>query len=563
MKICLELRQWLPAVLVLLMPARVLWAAEREVRTIDLHALTELVISHDPALESLRGAIADADFRVAVAGRGRSPEIRVRYGESDSWSLPDPYTETSIETINEFSAGDTTSSQAERTGTIVDQSMGSESSSQAETSTRETVRTITPDRDGVTIRETVTESGSGQFTRNDIATDSVDTTTRDESGSYTSSVVSDSSESRRYGRDVYGGSSSYSVQLRLFPSHPFLEKAARQQQIIARSQVELTLEAALQRAVLSVAEQHREIQFMLAEFKVMQRRADLLKADLEGLGELKAARAINPGEYYTQRTKSMIYLARLTELKRTILDATGALRIRAGLDADLRITFAGNLHPPREDFKSLNRSRLVELALERSAALVSVRTSQLSIESDIKAQSAERIPWLSFVSLDYGVDDADNGQSRDEWSVYAGVELPVGAWFDGASRKAMDDRLGSVERQELLMHRQVELAVGRLCQSLTSAQSDWTSFADSTRQAKGEIKQQLTLIDGNDLTARRTRLALSESLIDMDMQRIRLAHRLSGLLFKLCDTIGCDLPLVIETGLSESPAKEVSDADSK
>jgi hypothetical protein len=433
MKICPKLRQWLLPVLAVLMPASVLRAAERGVRKIDLHALTELVISQDPALESLRGAIAKADFTVATAERANAPELRVRYGESG-----------------------------------------------------------------------------------------------------------------------FGATGSYSVQLRLFPRHPFLKNAEREKQIIARSQVELMLEASLQRAVLSVAEQHREIQFMVFEFNMMQRRGDLLKADLEGLGELKAAHAINPGEYHTRRTESLIDLARLTELKGRILDAHRALKARAGgLDTDVRIMYAGSLHPRGLGLQGLDQARLVELALERSAALGSLRGSQLGIESDIKVQNAERIPWLSFVAVDYGIDDEVNEHSRDEWSVYTGVEFPVGAWFDGASRKAMDERLGSVERQKVLMQRQVELAVVRLCQSLATAQADWTTFSGSTRKAKAEIKQQLALIAGNDLTARRTRLALRESLIDMDMQRLRLAHRLSGLLFELCDTIGCDLPLVIETGLSQ------------
>ena len=466
-------------------------------RMVDLPTLASLIIQNDPALEALRGAISDADFRVAAAERGRDPEVRVRYGELSGWSVPDSYTETSSEAIKEDGAP------------VV-------------TSMRETTTRVTPGGSGETVEETVTEWGY---------------------------PVRDSVEQRNYGRDVYPGRSSFSVQLRLFPSNPFMEKAAREQQVAVRDEASLVLETGLQRAALSVAREYREVQFMLARLRLMQRQAKLLTDDLRGLSELKAAFAISPVDYHKRRTEALIYLSRLNELKGVIGDLSARLKARATLGENDRIAYAGNLYPPGVDFGLLDRDRLVELAMKRNPDLGSVRVAKSSVDSDIRAHRAEGIPWVSSVSVNVGGDDSDNGQTRDEWGVYAGVNLPVGAWLDGKSRKALESRRKSIERQELATRLQLELAVRGLCQSIVSAQSDWAAFADGARATKQGITRQMESIAGNDLTARRMRLGLRESLIEIEEQRIRLAYRLNELLFDLCDTIGCDLDLALATGM--------------
>ncbi|MBT3296446.1 MAG: hypothetical protein HN919_20545 [Verrucomicrobia bacterium] len=520
---------------------------------VDLHELVELVIRNDPSLEALRRAISDADYRIAMADRGRDPELRMRYGESADWSLPSSYTETSRETIHSSSTGNSSLTQTEgaQVSTIT------ESDAETEATTLETVTTVTPGRDGETVHETVTEVNTSTFSQQ---SESVGTVGQQETGTSTRRVVRHSDEFRRYGRDVYGGSSSYSVQLRIFPRHPFIRRAARDRLRATRDHAEQMLEAALHRAALSVAREHREIQFMLAEMQMKQRRAKLLREDQAELATLKAAAAIGSGDYHKRQTESLIYLSRMTELRRAIAGASSTLKARAGLDKSAQLRFAGNLTPPRVDFRSLDPSRLKAFARARNTAVHTVRLAKSAIQNDLRAHRAERIPWLSFASLDYGVDDAVNGQTRDEWSVYAGVSLPMGAWFDGASRQALTSRLGSIERQEVQTLHHVELTVGALCDALTSAQADWDAFARDTRETKQSIKHQLATINGNDLTARRTRLTLSEALIDIDMQRMKLAYRLNGLLFRLCDTIGCDLDTVLHAG-QEGPATSPPDSD--
>jgi len=467
-------------------------------RVVDLQTLAALVIQNDPALEAFRGAIADADFRVAGAARGRDPEVRLRYGELSGWSVPGSYTETSSEAIKEDGLPFVTSM-------------------------RETTTRVTPHSTGETVEETVTEWGYPR---------------------------SESVEQRNYGRDAYPGRSSFSVQLRLFPSNPFMEKAARDQQVAVRDEAKLGLETELQRAALAVAREHREIQFMLAELKLMRRQAKLLTDDLKGLSELKAAFAISPVDYHKRRTEALIYLSRLNELKGAIGDASARLKARATLGESDRIAFAGNLYPPGVNFGLLDQDRLVELAMKRNPDLGSVRVAKSSVDSDIRAHRAESIPWLSSGSVNVGGDDSDNGQTRDEWGVYAGVNLPVGAWLDGKSRQALESRRKSLDRQELATRLQLEFAVRGLCQSIVSAQSDWDAYADGARATKSGITQQMESIVGNDLTTRRMQLGLNESLIEIEEQRIRLAHRLSLLLFDLCDTIGCDLDLVLATGMA-------------
>ncbi len=523
------------------------WSAEEtRPEPVDLPTLAELVIAHDPALEALRGAMAAADFRVAMSGRGRSPEVRARYGESSSWSLPDPYTERSTETLTDTSTEESALTRTDQSFGVGEVSSVTESVNQGGSTTRETVRTVTPDREGVSIHETVTEYESGQFAGQSGSVDQLGvSTTRDENGAFTRQVVSESVERRDYGRDVYGGGSSYAVQLRLFPKNRFLSRSAREREEAVRTHAELRLESALQRAALSVARDHREIQFMVAELRVMQRRAKGLKAALVDVAEREAAHAIRPDEYHRRRTESLIYLSRLRELRRSIVDAATQLKRRAGLDGARRIAFAGSLYPPRADLDRLDRSHLVELALPRHAPLGALRAARSTLASDLRAHRAESLPWVSFISVDYGEDEGVNGQTRDEWSVYAGVSLPVGAWLDGSPRRALETQLGSIERQGLLTRHNLELKIDALCRSLEAAQADWLTFERSARDAKADIARRFATIAGDDLVARRTRLALNESLIDMELQRLNLARTVSRLLFELCDTVGCDLTALL------------------
>ena len=534
------------SLLVVALPSTPWSAEETRPEPVDLPALAELVIAHDPALEALRGAIAAAEFRVAMSGRGRSPEVRARYGESSSWSLPDPYTERSTETLTENATEDSSLTRTDQSFGVAELSTVRESTSQGGSTTRETVRTVTPDREGASIHETVTESESGQFAGQGGTVDQLGvTTTRDENGAFTRRVVSESAERRDYGRDVYGDGSSYAVQLRLFPKNPFLSRSAREREEAVRTHAELRLESALQRAALSVARDHREIQFMLAELRMMQRRAKGLKAALVDVAEREAAHAIRPDEYHRRRTESLIYLSRLRELRRSIVDASTRLKRRAGLDGARRIAFAGSLYPPRADLGSLDPSHLVELALPRHAPLGALQAARSTLASDLSAHRAESLPWVSFISVDYGEDEGLNGQTRDAWSVYAGVSLPVGAWLDGSPRRALEAKLGSIERQGLLTRRHLELDIDALCRSLEAAQADWLAFERSARGAKADITRQVATITGDDLMARRTRLALSESLIDMGLQRLKLARTVNRLLFELCDTVGCDLTALL------------------
>lgn len=435
------------------MPARIRWAAfllsaiaialaanplcadDTVAERTDLPTLVELVIRNDPALEALRRAIAAADFEIAGSARGRSPEIRVRYGQTSD------------------------------------------------------------------------NEGSGT------------STTEDESSQYT-------------------------VQLRLFPRNPWIKRAEVNRELALKDHAEMVLNAALQRAALSVAREHREIQFMLAELQRMRRLETLLRSDLLQLADMKKAKSIAAADYHKRHAEALVYLSRISELKRNILDANARLKTRAGLGEDARIAYAGSLSPPRVDFDALDPSRLVELARPRHQGLLSLRSEQSSIRSEISAERAAAVPWLSFVSADYGVDDAANGQTRDEWSVYAGIELPVGVWLDGASRRALNARLRSARRQELLTEHQLALVIGDMCRALAAAQSEWASFADKTRSARRNVEQQMAKIDDDDLAAHRTRISLSASLLAMDMRRLELAHTISDLFFDLCDTIGYDLSAV-------------------
>ncbi len=464
---------------------------------IRLQALTTLIISFDPSLEALRGAIADADFRVATADRGKAPEVRVQYGTVDGWSIPDSYTEHSSEVNNE--SGSTGS---------------------------ETITTVTPNRDSETVQETVTENGT---------------------------VVSQSTERTTYGRDVYAGRSSYSVQLRLFPRNPFIGAAARGRETATRDHATLALKTALGRAALSVARDYRDIQFRLAELELMQRSDVLLQTDLSRLDQLNTALGIKSSDYHRKRTEALLHVSSMNALKMRIADATGALKARASLGAYDHISFAGSLAPPTADLQKLDAARLQTLALERNPQLGAVQAAGATLESDISALRAESIPWFSTVSFNYGGDESDTGQTRDEWGVYAGVSLPVEAWFNGKPRAALESRLGSIRRQESLTRRHLELAVKSRIQSLASGQADWTMFASQAAQMERDIRQQIEKIVGNDLSAQETRSALNASLIQIEMQRLKLAYRLSEMLFELCDTIGCDLPLLIETGQGERP----------
>ncbi len=466
---------------------------------VSLNILTALIINHDPALEALRGAIADADFRVATANQGRDPEIRVQYGELDGWSVPGPYTETSSEVITKPGATPYT---------------------------RETVTTVTPDKTSETVQETVSEHGA---------------------------VSQESSQRRSYGRDAYPGRSSYAVQLRLFPRNPFLSSASRKREAATREHAKLALETALHRAALSVAGEHRRIQFMLAELKLMRRRGELLRANLKRLSELNSAHGITPADYHSQRTEALLHFSGLAELRMKISVASGALKARAALGEYDRIGYAGSLMPTTVDFRDLDLARLKAVALERNPKLGAVQAAGATIESDMQTLRAESIPWLSGVSLNYGADDADNGQTRDEWGVVAGVTLPMGAWLDRKPKTALKSRLGSIERQELLTRRQTVLALGSLCQSLVSGQEHWASFASSSAQIERDIKAQIEKIAGNDLAAHDTRLVLNESLIQIGLQRLRLARELDGLLFDLCGTVGCDFNELLRVGLKPPP----------
>jgi len=465
---------------------------------ISFEVLTALIINHDPSLEALRGAIADADFRLSTVARGRDPEIRVRYGALDGWSVPGAYTERSTQT----GAG----------GGI-----------------RDTTTTVIPARGGETVTETVMENGS---------------------------VVEESTTQTDFGRDLYAGRNSYSVQLRLFPRNPFLSSAARDRELAAQEHTKRALETALHRAALSVARDYREIQFMRAEEKLMQQRSELLRADLARLAELNTAQGINPADYHRQRTEALIHFTRLDELKARLGVASSKLKARASLGRYDHINYDGELMPAAIDFSALDQVKLKTLASERNPDLGAVQSTEDAVENALETLQAESLPWFSAVSVNYGIDDADNGQTRDEWGVFAGVTLPVGSWLDDAPRAALKGRLGSIRRQELLTRRQLDLAVESLCHSLGAVQAAWLRFSADSREIEQGITQQRDKIVGNDLNARQTHMSLNESLNRIAMQRLGLAQAVDALLFNLCDTVGCDFATLLAVGMP--PAADAS-----
>ena len=201
--------------------------------------------------------------------------------------------------------------------------------------------------------------------------------------------------------------------------------------------------------------------------------------------------------------------------------------------------------PPRVKFSSQAQSLLVELMQPHDPSLSLLQSEIADIDSQISTDRASAIPWVSVVSLDYGVDENANDQTREEWGIFAGIGLPVGRWVNKKPLRALLVQKESAQQQVALVQKKLQLRIIDLCQSLEVAQSDWASFERKSRPARQNIEKQMAQLGDNDITSRQTRIALNESLLAMELRELELMYETGRVLFDLCEMVGYNLDDII------------------
>ncbi len=397
-------------------------------------SLIRLAIANSPDLARLRAAVQISQAKALGVKDWENPELRIGYAWDHDDRIRQPFTEQETERITAREQFSTTQSQRNLAGEIFPgfgESQLQTSSGSLNTSRSRTIeRRVTPGRFRDVIDTTVYENrssvSSGQQRTADTIFGSTGVKNESEKASTDRRIVERSRQIVNH-PDDFGRADQLSLLVRFKPPNP-LER---------RAKIEMAA-AATARA---------ESEYLIEEDKIV-RTVRALYEDLnmgESVARASLARRAEQEKLGTQiETASMPELADLAadvrlEVMKSIRDQrefrTDLARQRqelaafCGLPQPERI---GTLkHPIRRvvPAESLDVDYLITMAMLHRSDLLDLQARLAMAKAELMGTKAAKIPYFSFIDAGWATSQTEGRTSgSDEWSVRAGITLPIFDW---------------------------------------------------------------------------------------------------------------------------------------
>ena len=544
--------------------------------SIPFEQLLDRIVERDPRIAELRRSVLEAELAVGRAYEWQEPEVRLSYANTSRSAVPGPYQEIREETITQRG---TSLDEGVRTGTErsterrVDRSpragdplqpsasetIGSSSSYTegqretrdfVETTTRRTIREVTPGSRSTVIRQRTEESVREDYT--DRATSSgrelgLETRTPDgasgadpqnfaqtrfsadtrsqeqltDQGVERTRLVEERVEEQTHSRDPFEGSEDYEVELRVRPPNPWEMRARREQARAGASGAAFALEAAERLLRLEVQALFLELQFAVRELDLLRRAEEWSQREVALNQELMAAGETSLGDVADRQVNAFQLRRDRAALEAEFLRGRDALAARAGLPQPESIGVDGPLAVPAYRPEELESQRLLPAILDLHEGLGRLATLQRGLQQELSIVHAQRIPWFSVVSASYRYETRYGDKYRDEYQFMVGVEIPIFAWFKDDDHHltrqlewARGDEATAEERIRLELDRGIE-RLQRRALTDRAEQADHQALRDRLQQAIQDLPE-------SNLMARRQRLILQRAILDLEESSFEL-----------------------------------------
>jgi outer membrane protein TolC len=563
-----------------------------------LEALIEQAIAHEPNILRLKRQVDIERSRVKFAAPPRNPEVRLGFSHGSDPALSRPYTEVEEETITQsgnrssrLNRTESSNGSESRTGTenrsgagarsqsFNEQRQSSENGNATirdserfnETTTRTTRREITPTRRGEIVRTTVeeasnerfretqTENGSatGRESRNNqfsgtkgsgldadaFSTRSSENGSRSDSGSSSSRVISESISERSFDRASSDGSDQFSVQFRIFPRNPW-EKAAREER--AQGAVllaQFNYDAAVRALENEVRQIYMELQFLRKRVGLSDSKLNFLDQEIAFHRKLFEAGRGGADDLVATQINAINLQKERREAEDILLAGKASLAARVHVEDVERIDLGDPTTERKIDIDRLSLDELLEAALFADDQAGIIALEQRLIRKDMALVEAEKYPWFSLISATYGYEERFNAKYQDNFSIVAGVTLPVFDWF-GKEDKTEPQKLEiqALEEQRKAIHERLKykimLSLDRLKQSLSSAETFSQDYADLRTRI---VAMKTKLADAGGLEANKQMVALERHLVEIDTRALSIGLEYARALLNFESMLGVDL----------------------
>ncbi len=513
---------------------------------LGLQALIDLAIAHDPDILRLKRQVDIERARAKFAAPRRSPELRLGYSHGSDPATPRPFTEIREETVTESGNRSTHLNRTEDSSSTI-----RESENVRETTTRSTRRDVIPRKRGETVRTTIEERINESFSEQ--RTESVSSSgpegrdnknsTRRDSGSSSTRVISESVSERSLDRDSSDGSDQFSAQIRIFPRNPW-ETAAREERAKGAIFLSQYRHDAEVRALSNVIRKiYMELQFLRAQGGLSDNKLNFLGQEIAFHRKLFEAGRGGADDLVATQIDAINLQKERQEAEGTLHAGKSSLAVMAHIEDLTRIDLGDAMIQREVDVNKLDLDQVLAAAMVAHNRAGILLLEQGLIRSDMAVVEAEKYPWLTLLSATYAYEERFNYKYQDEFSIVAGVTLPLFDWLSKEDKtepykleiQALEDR--QVAIQEKLRYK-IMLGLGRLKKSRTSAEA----FAREYRTLKeGIVAMKDKLNNAGGLEANKQAMALKRHLVDLDTRALGIDQEYARALLEFESMLGVDL----------------------
>ena len=363
-------------------------------------------------------------------------------------------------------------------------------------------------------------------------------------GVETSQVVEQRIEDQTYSRDAYEGSDDYSIELRLYPSHPLEQRARRGR---ARADTRIAEYAAETRArdiAQGVRASFVDLQLLDREQQLLEQQIDELNRVMSFQKDLYEAGRTGIDRYADSRVDAIDARLDRDALRVKADTLRDRLAARAGLTDPTRIDLSGGIAVTRVRPADLDRDRLVDAAWLRRRELGLLEAEDHRLAQDIAFTRAGRTPWLSLLSGRYTYQERYGGKYRDEYSVVAGVTVPVFRWFDDDGALLRKSR-ESLSREAQILRERIELDVAHALRRLDRARTNLSAYADEHLAFRRQLQATLDTLPDDVPAARDQRAGLGRTLVTLQARELDLTRAYAEAVLALEDVLGASVDEVL------------------
>jgi outer membrane protein TolC len=514
---------------------------------LGLQALIDLAIAHDPDILRLKRQVDIERARAKFAAPRRSPELRLGYSHGSDPATPRPFTEIREETITESGNRSTHLNRKEASSS----STIRESENVRETTTRSTRRDVIPRKRGETVRTTIEERNNESFSeqRTESASSSGPegrdnkNSTRRDSGSSSTRVISESVSERSFDRDSSDGSDQFSAQIRIFPRNPW-ETAAREERAqgaVFLAQYRYDAEV---RALSNVIRQiYMELRFLRAQVGLSDNKLNFIGQEIAFHRKLFEAGRGGADDLVATQIDAINLQKERHEAEDTLHAGKSSLAVMAHIEDLTRIDLGDAMIQREVDINELELDQVLAAAMvaHNQAGILSLEQSLTRL--DMAVVEAEKYPWFTLLSATYAYEERFNYKYQDEFSIVAGVTLPVFDWFSREDKtepykleiQALEDRQMAIREK---LRYKIMLGLGRLKKSRTSAEAFAREYG-TLKEGIVAMKDKLGRAGG--LNANKQEMALKRHLVDLDARALAIGQEYARALLEFESMLDVDL----------------------